>query len=399
MEKGYLKTSFNDAHEAGLLRRPVPLQVIRQEEADLGALWAAHGLGKPFGEAIGAMTPEQQDSLRARTRRHMGNPDFIAAMLNLNPENVNGMLTAIADLPSGMELVTTTYERVSPEQNRAVWDEFQNRAEPEFYKLLVKEHEAELREAGFCNYAIQSMRNGTGPTNSDGVAYNVDIDHVVERAGGGAMSTEQAVDPALDGDPTFRVNHMSNFCFIMRATHKQKNVINGLQDLGKVQEGEKKVIIMAVPEAKHGTMLIDPALLGPSDVLPSETAYFGQGPARLLKNMFEEYDGVATFTPENGREIFKHSIEKPFAHLMKVWEHTADVVEKAAADGPIEKQENKQVKKTCKDYLVPLIETFKEYHMPQEALAKLEKVGERIDAALSGAKAVPPPSGGTQKAR
>jgi hypothetical protein len=72
-------------------------------------------------------------------------------------------------MPPGMRLITTDYISIEPEQNKAVWREFQEKAEPAFYRYIAATQETALREAGFCDHAINCMRRGYGPTDKDGI--------------------------------------------------------------------------------------------------------------------------------------------------------------------------------------------------------------------------------------
>lgn len=236
---------------------------------------------------------------------HLFVPTVDEVMAGMKPKHRERFEAAVSKLEgTGMVLVPVVYTRISKSENQAVLDEFMETAEPAFYKRLARDHESELREAGFCDHAIAQMHKGHAPTDSEGRIYNYDVDHVIERAGGGLLSTVRRIDPALiQDDPdnpqeTFDVNHMSNFYFLPRELHEIKNEINGLQSAGNTPMGESKIIYMAVPAGGNDTPFYRPAAgYGPAIMegeIPQQSyaALSEASQARSLVERFYDAEGA-----------------------------------------------------------------------------------------------------------
>lgn len=366
------------------------VQVIQPplaETPSLAEVWAQHGLdSEKITAALAALTPEQQKNLFLRSGKlfaEEGFADVLRRMESGKPKKLNDLVQKLADVPEGMRVITTDYVRVEASQNQAVWREFQETAEPAFYRHLAATREAELREAGFCDYAIDCLRRGLGPTNAEGISYNVDIDHLVERAGGGTMSTERSVDPVLGGE-MFPINHAANLCLIMRDVHVQvKNEINGLQNISDVPLGETRRIIMAVPEEGRQLMMLHAKDIRAEMQPPPETSYFALGPSLLITNKLQEMRDIVTdSTPAQRQAFFDNSLRADFEHTLKLWEALATSLQHARANDALPGKDVKCTLANCEKYLKPLEEMMAAAQMPQEPLENLGDISKRIYASL-----------------
>ncbi|MFN7113060.1 MAG: hypothetical protein ACK4PK_01730 [Alphaproteobacteria bacterium] len=384
------ETSLFEPHTGPFINGPPEAQkttaLTEPAQRPLAAeeIWSDRGLrGQKFADAFAALSAEQKDRIALRSKDLFAQPGFIDVMQHIasgKQKKLNEILEKIADMPAGMRLITTDYISIEPEQNKAVWLEFQERAEPAFYRHIATTQEAALREAGFCDHAIDCMRRGHGPTNKDGLHYNVDIDHLTERKGGGPMCLEKSVDPVLGGPPMYLINHVSNLCLIMRDVHTQtKNVINGLQSINAIPPGETRRIIMAVPEEGKELMMLHAQDLRAAVQPPKETSYFALGPSLLIRNDLREMeDTVATSTAEEREKFFNDMIRPNFSHTLKLWDAFAESLERAQAAGTLKGRDITDMLVNCNDFLKPLEEAMVRTRMPQEALENIGNISKRI---------------------
>lgn len=347
-------------------------------------IWANRGLDNPkFKEAFAALSDGQKKSIAARSDdlfAQVGFTDVMLSMTEAKQEKLTSLISKIADMPAGMRIITTDYVSIETEQNQKVWREFQDISEPLFYRHLVATQESALREAGFCDHAIECMRRGHGPTNAEGLHYNVDIDHLVERKGGGVMSLEKSVDPVIGGAETYAVNHVSNLCLIMRDVHAQtKNVINSMQNIGAIAVGETRRIVMAVPVEGKERLMIQPENLRAEKQPPADTSYFAMGPSALITRAVEDFKkDMVSPTETDAKEFFNNFIRDDFNHTLKLWSLAADALEHSHAQGTLKSQDIKGTLKNCDENLKPLENILAEIKAPQDAIKSLAQVSERI---------------------
>jgi len=369
-------------------KNSAPLEPAPRPRA-LQEIWSDQGLsGEKFDAAFAALSAEQKDRLALRSQAFFAQAGFTDVMQRMaegKQKKLNDLLAKIADIPPGMRLITTDYNSIESEQNKIVWQEFQERAEPAFYRHIAATQETALREAGFCDYAIDCTRRGHGPTNKDGIHYNVDIDHLTERKGGGAMCMEKSVDPVLGGAPMYPINHVSNLCLIMRDVHTQtKNTINGLQDIGAIPAGETRRIVMAVPEEGKELLMLHPQDIRAGMQPPTETSYFALGPSLLIMRDLERYKkNIVSQNAAATREFFDDVIRDDFSHTLKLWTALALTLEHADAEGTLKTPSIKSTIKNCNDYLKPLENLMAEIQAPQDALENLVHISHRIYGILS----------------
>ncbi|MDY0009071.1 MAG: hypothetical protein RBS08_05140, partial [Bdellovibrionales bacterium] len=340
-------------------------------------IWANRGLDNPkFKEAFAALSDGQKKSLAARSDDFFAQAGFTDVMLNMaegKQKNLSDLIGKIADIPSGMRLRTSDYVSIEGAKNKDVWKEFQEKSEPLFYRHLVATQEPALREAGFCDHAIECMRRGHGPTNAEGLHYNVDIDHLVERKGGGEMSLKKSVDPLTGDAETFAVNHISNLCLIMRDVHEDtKNAINSLQNASNTPVGETRRIVMAVPEAGKERIMLQPENLRAERQPPADTAYFAMGPSALITRAIEDFKkDIVSPTEADAKEFFDNFIRDDFNHALRLWSLAADALEHSHAQGTLKSQDIKGTLKNCDENLKPLENILAEIKAPQDAIKSL----------------------------
>lgn len=354
------------------------------------AVWARHGLENPvFAEAIAPLSPSAQLQLLRNTEHLLEHDENFASVMREMAENrkkhLGKMMTALATLPAGMTLITTEYERIAPEQNAAVWNEFQEQAEPAFYAYLLAHHREDLQEAGLCAYGIGCLERGVAPTTEDGVPYNIDVDHIIERAGGGTLCTEKSIDPDNPAaPPSFPINHISNLCLIMRGKHESKNTINGLQNL-PCEAGAKKRIVMAVSDDAHRRVLLNRGMLNAAEVPTSEAVYFAHGTSLLLTRALHEMKDDFKITPENAQDIYRMVFKERFEHTLKVWENAARMFAAETDGGTLKQSEIKRISESCEGYLKPLVQAFADSGLPADRLAAIRRVSSEMDALLAKA--------------
>ena len=163
----------------------------------------------------------------------------------------------IVRVPNGFRLAPVWYTRGVSSQNKVLEPEFHAIVRPAFLRYLAANHTAELSALGMCEKGIEQLSKGLDPIDSTGRLYAVNVDHIIERAGGGVISaTEHAeIDPLMPqgSGPTHRINHFSNLILMPIHVHEIKNSLNHLQFRLKkngpdIKEGESIWMLMLVPE-------------------------------------------------------------------------------------------------------------------------------------------------------
>jgi hypothetical protein len=357
----------------------------------LPEVWANLGAPQTVIESLSRQSSEVQEKLTARTAEIFSNRDFLTVLDQISgskAKNIDKLLTGIANVPAEMNLITLAYTKVPPDQNKDVWQEFQSRAEPAFYRHLAANHADELKAAGFCDYALSCLARGLSPTTEDGMPYNVDVDHVVERAGGGKMSTEKSVDPVTGGPATYPINHIGNLCLIMKSWHHTKNDLNGAQNIGATPVGETRMLCMAVPPLEKRAALLSAELVQPY-LPPSgrDSIYFTQGTSHLLTREMEDMAQDISVTPALGQKLFDNAFKPDFDHTVNVWARVTDHIEKMNAAGDLRYQEAKDLQESCDNFLTPLITAAQKVHVPPDNLEKLAKISDRMQTVIASLNA------------
>lgn len=365
-----------------------PLSVIEQ--------WQNYGAPEEALTAIAKMPAETQSKLGARTQELFKNPDFKDVLIHMaagKPQKMEDMLEKIAHMPADMEIITLPYARVPKEQNDAVWAEFQAQSEPAFYRYLAANHGDALKEAGFCDYGISCFARGLAPTTAEGLPYNVDVDHLVERAGGGKLSTEKSVDPVTGGAPTFGINHISNLCLIMRDIHKLKNDLNSTQNIGATEPGQTRMLCMAIPPPENRPVALHANMMQPK--LPAslrDAIFFTNGPSTTLTNDMNNITRDADITPDTGTDLFNAAFRRNFRHTVNIWQQVATHLEGMAQETPLKKPDATSISQTCENFLNPLIKACESVHVPAQELEKLHKISDRMDKLVADYNATQKPA-------
>jgi hypothetical protein len=94
------------------------------------------------------------------------------------------------------------------------------------------------------------MKKKLDPVDENGHLYDVNIDHIIERYGGGKVSTTLEVDPQMPpgSKPTYLANHFSNLILMPVYVHDMKNALNELQRAANTPQGQSKWVLMLVPQ-------------------------------------------------------------------------------------------------------------------------------------------------------
>lgn len=162
----------------------------------------------------------------------------------------------ISDVPKGFRLVPTFYSRITTEENDAIKQEYSFSVRPRFLKFVGENYADDLRALGIAEEGIERMKNGLDPQNDKGEKYNLNVDHIIERAGSGMMGKTKSVDPDSPmSKPSFDINHFGNFVLLPEPVHEYKNKLNDLQLASDMPFKKGKWILMMVPErndAHHG---------------------------------------------------------------------------------------------------------------------------------------------------
>lgn len=158
--------------------------------------------------------------------------------------------TALKEVPEGFKLVPVFYSKVKQEENAAIHEEYLTNVRSRFLQFVGENHADAARKLGLCDHAIERMKRGLDPADSEGRPYEMNIDHIVERAGSGLWAQSKAKDPdaSADTEDKFRQNHYGNLILIPEKIHNYKNMLNNLQRMSLLQPGESKWILMMVPE-------------------------------------------------------------------------------------------------------------------------------------------------------
>jgi len=168
-------------------------------------------------------------------------------------KNLRKFEEIITNIPRGFCLKPVLYSKIKTEQNKEVMGEFTKRVRPFFLQYLANTHAHELRALGICRHGIKQMKKGLDPDNGDGIPYAVDVDHVIERSGSGTRAFKKKVDSLMlvGSTPTFEINHFSNLFLMPDWMQEIKNDLNYLQKNFQIESGERKWMLMMVPETPH----------------------------------------------------------------------------------------------------------------------------------------------------
>ena len=160
----------------------------------------------------------------------------------------------VKNVPNGFRLVPVWYSRVESRENARAAEQYKMYVRPQFLCYIAENHAAELAALGISDKGIELMKTGNNPVDASGKMCAVNIDHIIERAGGGNATLTEEIDPKMPhgSAPTYLVNHFSNFILLPIDTHEVKNMLNTVQGKDKLLPGQGDWVLMMVPEAAPG---------------------------------------------------------------------------------------------------------------------------------------------------
>ena len=186
----------------------------------------------------------------------------ICSELSFHGENPEKFKELIKKVPPGFCLTQVLYTNVGEAQKTVVMTEFVTNVRRLFLKHLAIKHKDELNEIGIHKNGIKRMKKGLDPEDKNGIPYHINIDHKIERGGGGWLSEKKKSDPMMQAGnaSTFMVNHINNLLLLPKETHDLKNEINAKQKLSKLNIRESKWALIMIPEKCDGRSgLVAPA--------------------------------------------------------------------------------------------------------------------------------------------
>lgn len=204
---------------------------------------------------------EQAEQAKAGETDLAAPPSAFAISLQYAEKSLKEFDDLMKQMPKGFRLVPVLYSKIPFDQNEMVYEEFDKYVRSRFMKFLANEHADELRALGICERGIEEMKKGKTPKDENGKKYHVDIDHIIERSGGGNLSLQQEIDPQMPkgSKPTFLINHFSNFVLLPDQVHKFKNDLNQMQSAAQTAKGQSQWMLMLVPETGPGqTAFVSP---------------------------------------------------------------------------------------------------------------------------------------------
>lgn len=317
--------------------------------------------------------------------------DALSSEFNLKSKHARKLSEAIEKLPDGMDLVPVMYTKIPSEQNRDIMDEFAGGVERDFYRYLARHHSEDLRQAGFCDHAIEQMGRGRPPANESGQLYNYDVDHVIERAGSGQLGLEKEKDPDLEGDIlTYPVNHMANFFFLPREVHEIKNEINKYQ-LMNIEDGESRIIWMAVPNPDHhplpfysrddqyGPSIEHGNAASASYVAMTASTHVAELSRRSFNRTGQEDFFARDFAKSELAPERLDQLNEAMEYAARRWESVLEILQDTQPDRHARKQISHNMQ-----YLDELMETYHDVNAYKngDILSRLEKVSDNLRSAL-----------------
>ena len=156
----------------------------------------------------------------------------------------------VANVPKGFRLTPVLYSKIEHDHNDQVYDEFKKEVRRNFLKYVAAHHAGELSKLGICPHGIERMKKGLDPADENDMLYEVNIDHIIERSGGGKMSLQKGADllqPPGSGK-TYLVNHFDNLILLPEHVHEAKNMLNDAQQAAQTPYGDSKWVLMLIPE-------------------------------------------------------------------------------------------------------------------------------------------------------
>lgn len=177
-------------------------------------------------------------------------------------QNIATFEKLVSTVPEGFELVPVLYTKIDRDHNAHIYSEFGKHVRRPFLQYVATHHANELTALGICASGIEQMKKGFDPTDENGLFYEVNIDHIVERSGGGQMSKKRGVDPLMPpgSKSTYLVNHFDNLVLMPIQVHEAKNILNDLQQAASTKNNKSAWVLMMVPvvDAVHSGFVAQP---------------------------------------------------------------------------------------------------------------------------------------------
>ncbi len=177
-------------------------------------------------------------------------------------QNIATFEKIVNNVPQGFRLVPVLYSKIDRDHNAHVYSEFGKEVRRPFLQYCATHHAKELAALGICAEGIEQMKMGFDPVDENGSFYAVNIDHIVERSGGGQMSKKRGPDPLMPAGSrsNFLVNHFDNLILIPEQVHEIKNILNDLQQAASTRNKSSAWVLMLVPEvdAAHSGFVAQP---------------------------------------------------------------------------------------------------------------------------------------------
>lgn len=214
------------------------------------------------------VTPSVEDLLEDLQRKNPARADEIARML--------------VHFPAGFALAPVLYTRVPSATRASLESEYVFGVRQRFLKFLAETQAEGLKRLGICDHGIARMMRGLDAANAEGKRYDVNVDHIIERAGSGRLSDARRKDPQRREDDveTYPVNHYGNLMLMPEAVHEYKNRLNALQGMTNLRDGESCWLLMMVPvrDALNHGYVCPPQ---PADAIGALKSYAPSSPQRI----------------------------------------------------------------------------------------------------------------------
>ena len=164
----------------------------------------------------------------------------------------------ISHVPDGFALAPVYYKGPDTAEKKDIYDEYLTHVRSQFLRYIATEHADAVTALGICETGIDRMRKGLEPAADQKRPYNVDIDHIVERAGSWHMGDTQQKDPLNPGRTKAQVNHFANLILLPSEIHGMKNNLNNVQFSSGPPARQGRWMLMLVPDDTHAGFVCPP---------------------------------------------------------------------------------------------------------------------------------------------
>lgn len=320
-----------------------------------------------------ANDPQKGHSKKQKTAFHISHGEAVRDLQNFE--------RIISSVPNGFRLEPVLYTRIKYEQNADVYNEYVSYVRADFMRFLANNHADELKELGICEQGIAQMKQGLDPRSEAGVFYDINIDHIIERNGGGKLSQTRSVDPDKPAGslPTYETNHFNNFVLLPLRVHDMKNDLNGLQEAATTPPGQSRWILMLVPETAPGHSGF---VAQPQGATLDTNENFNLGVHNV--SAYSYVTSLASRVHDTITIIAAHPEQKPVMQplLDAAIEEAASKLQKAFEKAS---QPRKDIKAFCRFYRDEKVQRLRqdESRMTPAQAARIENIFQSIDNSLS----------------